>query len=60
MTPDAASAEAPQVLLAITSIRPTPALEGFKSAAASDILPRLRNELPGSGMLDVEFFKLVR
>ena len=35
-------------------------LRAFKAGAATDILPRLRNELSSeSGALDVEFFKLV-
>jgi serine/threonine-protein kinase len=61
ITPDAASIEALQLLLAIASPRPSPALEGFKAGAASDILPRLRSQLPdAAATLDVEFFKLVK
>jgi serine/threonine-protein kinase len=61
ITPDAASIEALQLLLAIASPRSSPALEGFKTAAASDILPRLRSQLSdAAATLDVEFFKLVK
>ena len=61
ITPDAGSVEALQLLLAIASPKPPPALEGFKAGAASDILPRLRRQLPDvAATLDVEFFKLVK
>ena len=61
ITPDAASIEALQMLLAIASPKTPPALEGFKAGAASDILPRLRSQLPdATATLDVEFFKLVK
>ena len=61
MTPDANSIEALQMLLAVASAKPIQALEGFKSGAAADILPRLRGELAAAdGALEVEFFKLVK
>ena len=61
ITPDAASIEALQLLLAIASPKPAPALEGFKAGAAADILPRLSSQLPdAASALDVEFFKLVK
>jgi serine/threonine-protein kinase len=61
ITPDAASIEALQMLLAIASPKTPPVLEGFKAGAASDILPRLRSQLPdAAATLDVEFFKLVK
>jgi hypothetical protein len=59
--PDAAAGGALQLLLAIVSTRPAHALEGFKTGAARDILPRLREELPAvSAALDVDFFKLAK
>lgn len=61
ITPDVASIEALQLLIAIVSPKPLHALEGFKAGAAADILPRLRGELArGEGSLEVEFFKLVK
>ncbi|MGO8797937.1 MAG: serine/threonine-protein kinase [Roseiarcus sp.] len=61
ITPDAASIEALQMLIAVTSSKPSPALEGFKAGASADILPRLRSQLADSAAtLDVEFFKLVK
>ena len=60
ITPDAASVDTLQLLLAVSSSKPAPALNGFKAGAAADILPRLRSELRDAGALDVEFFKLVR
>jgi eukaryotic-like serine/threonine-protein kinase len=61
MTPDTASIEALQTLLAIVSTKPVRALEGFKSGAAADILPRLREEVASAdGALAAEFFKLVK
>jgi serine/threonine-protein kinase len=61
ITPDAGSVEALQLLLAIASPKSPPVLEGFKAGAASDILPRLRRQLPdAAATLDVEFFKLVK
>jgi len=61
MTPDAASVDALQLLLAVASPKSSPALEGFKAGAAAEVLPRLRSQLPdASASLDVEFFKLVK
>jgi serine/threonine protein kinase len=61
LTPDAASLNVLQMVLAVVSPRPLSALEGFKAAPAAEILPRLRTELAAvDGALEVEFFKLVK
>jgi serine/threonine-protein kinase len=61
ITPDAASIDALQTLVAVVSTRPLRALEGFRTGSAADILPRLRSELAaGDGAVAAEFFKLVK
>ena len=61
MTPDTASINALQIVLAVVSPKPVHALEGLKAASAAEILPRLREELAAAdGALEVDFFRLVK
>jgi serine/threonine protein kinase len=55
---DHADAQVMQILLAIVSFKPIPALAAFKSGRASEILPRVEGELLSAGARsDAEFFR---
>jgi serine/threonine protein kinase len=55
-----ADAAVTQVVIAIVSPKPLPALVGFKAGAATDILPRVESDLAAArGALQAEFFRFV-
>ena len=55
-----ADAAVTQVVIAIVSPKPLPALAGFKAGAATDILPRVQSDLAAArGALEAEFFRFV-
>jgi hypothetical protein len=49
-----------QVVIAIVSPKPLPALAGFRSGAAAEILPRVQRDLAAArGEVEAEFFRFV-
>jgi hypothetical protein len=55
---DPASNNTLQVVIAIASAKPVPALGGLEDGVAAEILPRLQRELP-AGAVAADFFRYV-